>query len=184
MQCSPNTIGEITTNIKGLVTDKDPTATSSYDIHFDDAPAFYVNGQPPTTDAAVRKLERDVGGLTATDPYVRVSGVPQTVSLTDALADPVELQALHMVNTDPLRTPTFVEFGNPDYFFQTSNPASPCAVRRACTRASPGTTATSSRRSVTRGPAWSGLELRRAESTRTPGPTTRTCARRSSRSWA
>ncbi len=133
MQCSPNTIGEITTNIKGLVTDKDPTATSSYDIHFDDAPAFYVNGQPPTTDAAVRKLERDVGGLTATDPYVRVSGVPQTVSLTDALADPVELQALHMVNTDPLRTPTFVDFGNPDYFFQTSNPAFPCTGRLCVT---------------------------------------------------
>jgi hypothetical protein len=131
--CSANTIGEITTNIKGLVTDKDPTATSSYDIHFDDAPAFYVNGQPPTTDAAVRKLERDVGGLTATDPYVRVNGVPQTVSLTDALADPVALQALHMVNTDPLRTPTFVDFGNPDYFFQTSNPAFPCTGRLCVT---------------------------------------------------
>ena len=45
-----------------------------------------------------------------------------TVPLTDEMADPVELQALHMINSDPNRTPTFVDFGNPDFFFQTSNP--------------------------------------------------------------
>ena len=62
------------------------------------------------------------GSLTSVDPYVRDSnGVPQTVNLTDALADPVELAALHMVNADPNRTPTFVDFGNPDFFFQESN---------------------------------------------------------------
>jgi hypothetical protein len=123
-QCPANQIGEVDANMKGLLTAEDPTVTTGFDIHFDDAPAFYVNGQPGRTDPAVRKLERDVGQLTATDPYVRVNGVPQTVPLTDALADPVELQALHMVNADPNRTPTFVDFGNPDYFFQTSNPCS------------------------------------------------------------
>ena len=50
--------------------------------------------------------------------------MPQTVPLTDALADPVEEKALHMVNSDPNRTPTFTMFGNPDFFFQTSNPCS------------------------------------------------------------
>jgi hypothetical protein len=130
-QCSPNTIGEITANMKGLVTDKDPSATTAYDIHFDDAPAFYVNGQLDHTSSTVSTLEHDVGSLTATDPYVRVNNVPQTVKLTDALADPVELQALHMVNADPARTPTFVDFGNPDYFFQTTNP---CTGFRLCTQ--------------------------------------------------
>jgi hypothetical protein len=31
----------------------------------------------------------------------------------------VEMQNLHMVTGDPFRTPTFIYFGNPDYFFQT-----------------------------------------------------------------
>jgi hypothetical protein len=38
------------------------------------------------------------------------------------MGDTVEEKALHMVNSDPSRTPTFVAFGNPDFFFQTSNP--------------------------------------------------------------
>jgi hypothetical protein len=37
------------------------------------------------------------------------------------MADPVEEQALHMVNADPKRTPTFTLFGNADFFFQGSN---------------------------------------------------------------
>jgi hypothetical protein len=43
-----NQIGEVNANIKAL------TRSSNYDIHFDDAPAFYVNGQPGRTDAWVR----------------------------------------------------------------------------------------------------------------------------------
>jgi hypothetical protein len=43
----------------------------------------------------------------------------QVVPLTVALADTVGEQALHMVNTDPSRTPTFTMFANPDFFFQT-----------------------------------------------------------------
>jgi hypothetical protein len=131
-QCSNNQIGEIDANMKALTS----SVTTSYDIHFDDAPAFYLNGQPGPTDSTVRSLERLVGGLTSVDPYVRDSNnQPETVPLTDALADPVELQALHMVNADPNRTPTFVDFGNPDFFFQTSapcgttaNPIQKCAL--------------------------------------------------------
>src|SRR5665213_3472750 len=40
--------------------------------------------------------------------------------ITTALADPVEERILHMVNTDPTRTPTFTLFGNPDFFFNAS----------------------------------------------------------------
>jgi hypothetical protein len=121
--CPTNQIGEVGANIKALTAAADPTAPTAYDIHPDDAPTFYVNGQPGPTDTGVRKLERDVGGLTSLDPYVRNgSNVVQTVNLTQDLADPVEEATLHMVNTDPNRTPTFTMFGNPDFFFQTSNP--------------------------------------------------------------
>jgi hypothetical protein len=37
------------------------------------------------------------------------------------MADPVEELALHMVNADPNRTPTLTLFGNPDFFFQSSD---------------------------------------------------------------
>ena len=70
----------------------------------------------------MRKLERDVGSLTSLDPYVRSGGVVQTVPMAEALADPVEEKTLHMVNTDPSRTPTFTMFGQPDFFFTASNP--------------------------------------------------------------
>ena len=43
--------------------------------------------------------------------------------MTVNLADPVEEQALHMVNTDSNRTPTFTLFGNDDFFFSTSDPS-------------------------------------------------------------
>ena len=117
--CPTNQIGEVNANIKGILPAGEPT----FDIHPDDAPTFYVSGQPARTDAAVRKLERDVGNLTSLDPYVRNgANQVQTVPMTTALADPVEEKALHMVNSDPSRTPTFTMFGNPDFFFTTSNP--------------------------------------------------------------
>ena len=124
--CPADQIGEVLTNLKGLLPAGEPT----FDIHFDSSPTVYVNGQPGRTDASVRTLERDMGNLTSLDPYVRDSaGQAQTVSLAAALADPVEERALHMINADPNRTPTFTMFGNPDFFFQTFAPncgANPC----------------------------------------------------------
>ena len=100
-----------------------PLGEPAYDIHFDTAPTFYLNGQPGPTDPNVRKLERDVGNLTSLDPYVRnAGGAVQSVPLTDALVDTVGERALHMVNADPNRTPTFTWFANPDFFFQLSPP--------------------------------------------------------------
>ncbi len=127
--CPTNQIGEVDTNIDGVL----PTGEPGFDIHFDDAPAFYVDGQPGRDDPSVRKLERDVGDLTSLDPYVRnSSGKVQTVKMTENLADPVELKTLHQVNTDPNRTPTFVDYGNDDFYFQESN----CSGVAQC--ASPG----------------------------------------------
>lgn len=124
--CPSNQLGEVNANIKALL----PAGEPAFDIHFDDAPAFYVNGQPPRTDPTVRKLERDTGNLRAQDPYINHG---QVVPLTVALADTVGEQTLHMVNTDPNRTPTFTMFANPDFFFQTFPPscgANPCVNPR------------------------------------------------------
>jgi hypothetical protein len=117
--CPSNQIGEVGANIKALLATTDPTlSTANYDIHTDDAPTFYVNGQPGPTDPTVRKLERAAASTSAIDPYENAA----SVRIAQRLADPVEEQALHMVNDDPSRTPTFTMFGNPDFFFQTSNP--------------------------------------------------------------
>jgi hypothetical protein len=96
---------------------EDPTlnvTNTPFDIHFDMAPVFYISGQPERTSAIARQFERDASKLTAVNPRTG-----NTDTLTRFLADPVELKLLHMITGDPLRTPTFVMFGDPDYFFQT-----------------------------------------------------------------
>jgi hypothetical protein len=116
--CTYAAIGEIDANMETLLTTADPTLTTAFDIHFDMAPTFYVNGNPPPGAPIARQFERDVSQLTAVSP---ITG--NTDRLTEFLADPVEMQLLHMVTGDPQRTPTFVMFGDPDYFFQLSGPA-------------------------------------------------------------
>jgi hypothetical protein len=106
-------IGEIDTNLTDVLNLQDPgLASTSFDIHFDMAPTFYVN---PAGPASVREFERAAAKITGPDAF---SG--QTVPLTRYLADPVEMKLLHMVTGDPQRTPSFVMFGNPDFFFLTS----------------------------------------------------------------
>jgi hypothetical protein len=108
-----------------------PAGEAPYDIHFDDAPTFYVNGQPGRTDPTVRKLERDVWNTTAPDPYAN-NDAGATVPIAQMLADPVEEKTLHMVNADPKRTPTFTMFGNADFFFQTTALAAGCNGTSVC----------------------------------------------------
>jgi hypothetical protein len=112
--CPPNQLGEVNIGLNALL----PAGEPPFSVHSDDAPTFYVNGQPARTDGAVRKLERDVAGLRDVDPFAGGATVP----LFQRFADPVEENALHMVNSDPRRTPTFTGFGNADFFFSTSNP--------------------------------------------------------------
>ena len=109
----PNQIGEVNANLAALL----PGGEPSFQVHSDSAPTVYVNGNPPRTDAALRKLERDVAATKAVDPYVSAAPTP----ITRFLVDPVAEQTLHMVNADPRRTPTFTLFANPDYFLSTFN---------------------------------------------------------------
>ena len=64
MTCPTNQLGEIGANMYSL------TGQSNYQIHFDDAPAFYVNGQPAATDPGVRSTRAD-GGRSDLDRPVR-----------------------------------------------------------------------------------------------------------------
>ncbi len=113
----PNTVGEILTNIKALLAQEDPTldfTKTPFDIHFDMAPVFYISGQPARDAAISRQFERDAAALTAVNPRTGNTDV-----LTRYLVDPVEMKLLHMITGDPLRTPTFIMFADPNYFFQT-----------------------------------------------------------------
>ncbi len=106
-------IGEIDTNLTAVLDAQDAgLAATSFDLHFDMAPTFYVN---PAGPAGAREFERAAAQITGPDAFTG-SNVP----LAQYLADPVEMKLLHMVTGDPQRTPTFVMFGNPDFFFTTS----------------------------------------------------------------
>jgi hypothetical protein len=106
-------IGEIDTNLTAVLDAQDAgLATTSFDLHFDMAPTFYVD---PAGPAGAREFERTAAQITGPDAFTGTN-----VPLAQYLADPVEMRLLHMVTGDPQRTPTFVMFGNPDFFFTTS----------------------------------------------------------------
>jgi len=113
--CTYAKIGEIDANLTALLNAVDANlASTPFDIHFDMAPVFYINGNPAPAAPITREYERATGKLTAISP---ITG--NLDNLTVAMADPVELKLLHMITGDPQRTPSFVMFGDPDYFFQT-----------------------------------------------------------------
>ena len=98
--------------------------TTSFNYDFDSAPGIWINhNQGGQTDAVTRGLEAHVAGLTGFDPVI--GGNNQVMQ---RMADQAEQAFLHMVTSDPRRTPNFVLFSNPDYFFTTSGPPSSCTV--------------------------------------------------------
>jgi hypothetical protein len=106
-------------NLQGLLASEEGI-TTPFAVHADSAPFIFLNKQPGRTDPIVRSFERGVAQLTAPDPYKG-----QTVNLANYLADPVELNVLHMITGDPARTPTLAMFANPDYYLYTSG--TPCS---------------------------------------------------------
>jgi hypothetical protein len=113
--CSYSKVGEVDGNLTGMLAARG--ISTPFDVAADSAPIIYVHGQPPAADASVRAMERAAAGLTADDLATGVS-----VRLTNYLADPVEMNILHMVTGDPKRTGTFALFANPD-FWLSSGPA-------------------------------------------------------------
>jgi hypothetical protein len=118
--CPTNQIGEVNMNIRTKL----PSGTPGFQVHNDSAPTFYVNDQPERTNSVLRKMERDVAGLQAIDPYV--SSSPTTVF--ERLADTVEEKTLHMVNSDPRRTPSFTGFADPNWFITGGSVRDPNAI--------------------------------------------------------
>ncbi|MBV9584939.1 MAG: hypothetical protein JO213_08665, partial [Alphaproteobacteria bacterium] len=93
-------------------------------VHSDDAPTFYINGNPSQTDPKTRTLEQEAAQMLGFDPVQGPNG--GTNQVAQALADQAELALLHMITADPNRTPNFVLFGNPDYFLSASGKTGTC----------------------------------------------------------
>jgi hypothetical protein len=106
--CSYGKVGEVNGNLTGMLAAKG--VTTPFDVAADSAPVIYVHGQPAATSAPVRAMERAAAGLTADD-----LATGHTVALTSYLADPAEMNILHMTTGDPKRTGTFALFANPDF---------------------------------------------------------------------
>jgi len=104
-------LGEISANMTGLLA-TEQGVTTKFNIHSDSAPTVYITGNPARDAVVTRTFERATSKLTAVNPRTG-----QIDTLTAALADPIEMQLLHMITSDPARTPTFTWFADPNYFF-------------------------------------------------------------------
>jgi hypothetical protein len=122
--CTYAQIGELNTNLAGLLATQQ-NITTPFTVHSDDAPTIYITGNPARTDPIVRNFAHGLAALTAVNP---ITGNTDTIS--QFLADPVEMKLLHMVTADPARTPTLTMFANPDYFLFAGAPNcnSPCVT--------------------------------------------------------
>jgi hypothetical protein len=120
--CTYSQIGELDGNMSGLLA-TEQGITTPFTVHADSAPVVYLTGDPARDATVTRTFEQASAKLTATNPLTGNNEL-----ITNDLADPVELNLLHMVTADPARTPTFVLFANPDYFLSTgpTNCTMPC----------------------------------------------------------
>jgi hypothetical protein len=107
--CSYRKVGEVDGNLTGMLVARG--VSTPFDVAADSAPVVYVHGQPGRSASPVRAMERAAAGLVADD---LASG--GSVRLANYLADPVEMNILHMVTGDPKRTGTFALFANPDFW--------------------------------------------------------------------
>jgi hypothetical protein len=124
--CTYSRVGEINANLGAMIRTQFGD-TTGFAVHSDDAPTVYINGNPSQTDPATRKLEREMAQLHWTNPY---TGADEP-NIMVALADRTEMKTLHMVTADPLRTPTFTPFADPDWFFF-ATASGTCASQAAC----------------------------------------------------
>jgi len=103
--------GEVAVGLDGLLSHEQGLNNATFTVGNDTAPGVYLNGDPARTDPRVRAFERATGALTVTNPLSM-----RADRLTQYLADPVEMNLLHMVTADRARTPTFTLFARPDYY--------------------------------------------------------------------
>jgi hypothetical protein len=125
VSCTYPTKGEVEARLENVFRDQAGDFTK-FGYDFDSSPGIWINGNPAQTDPVTRKLEREAAGLVGFDPIV--GGTNQIMR---ALADHAEQTLLHMVTSDPQRTPSFILFANPDYFFTDSFPTVACGTPTA-----------------------------------------------------
>jgi hypothetical protein len=120
--CSYTTRSEVNVNLPGLLATQYGD-TTPFAIHSDPAPAIWVKGNPAPDSTTARNLEREVGGLSITNPLTG-----GTDKIGQYLADPVEEKILHFVGPDPARTPTFTAFSGEDEYITSgaTNCTKPC----------------------------------------------------------
>ena len=124
--CNYNRVGEINGDLRRMVRTQFGD-TTNFTVHSDDAPNVYITGNPGQTDPTTRTLEREMGQLSWLNPYT--NAVQNNIMV--ALADKTEMKTLHMVTSDPFRTPTFTPFADPDWFFFATGGAN-CATPAEC----------------------------------------------------
>ncbi len=113
--CTYAVLGEVDAHINRILA-TERNNTTPFSVHSDDAPTFYINGNPAPTSTTTRQLEHDVNALTVVSP---ITG--NIDHLSYLLADQAAMKLLHMVTFSPARTPSFTMFGNPNYFDETSS---------------------------------------------------------------
>jgi hypothetical protein len=114
-------MGEVTLNLPGLLATQKGIKTP-FTLTPDSAPTIFLNGNPMRNNPQTRIFGRALAGLTVKNP--RLGGQEEKVA--NYLADPVGMRLLHMVTSDPKRTPTLTLFAKPDYFVKGG--AQDCAV--------------------------------------------------------
>ena len=129
--CTYPNLGEIDIFVDRLLATQRRNVTA-FDVHFDNAPAFYIHGNPSSRDPLTRTLEQDMGKLAFVDP---VSGSPQAATVS--LADRGAMRLLHMVTADPARTPSFIAFGTADSFQMAASSHADCGSPPACVEREP-----------------------------------------------
>ena len=112
-------VGEVDVDLNLLVAAAGDSTPFAY--HEDDAPTVYVPGQPDSSSAPVRKLERTMASLSVVNPHTGLSesllGTGLGPELQGAMVDATGQRLLHMNSTaDTNRSPTFTFFGNPNFF--------------------------------------------------------------------
>ncbi len=124
--CTYAKIGEVNANYAGLLA-TEQGITTPFKVHSDSAPTVYITGNPARDAGVTRTFERATSQLTAVSP---ITG--NTDTITKFLADPVEMKALHMITSDPARTPTLTLFADPNYFLfaGAANCKSPCVTEQ------------------------------------------------------
>jgi hypothetical protein len=126
--CTYTHFGEIDTFMDRLLLTQ-RLNTTPFSIHSDDAPTFYINGNPAPTDPVTRTLEHDVNALTVVNP---ITG--NNDRLSALLADRGEMKLLHVVPSAADRVPTFTMFGNDNNFASSasSGKGKDCSQPPAC----------------------------------------------------